>query len=204
MRLILVRHGQSLANLAQLVTGNTRDELSSHGESQAQQTALYLQRIGLIANHHFTSQWRRAQQTAALVSPQAEFVLDPRLGETDAGDVADLTLRQFLATWPDFYADNTQAYPGGESHVDLNHRVLSWLREVHQNCHGNVLAVTHAGPIACLLQHALQLPMQRFPALKAQNGSISIIDYANADDHGQVLAFSLLPDTLARQLVGTV
>ena len=203
MKLVLIRHGQSLANRAKLVTGNTEDVLSSDGVTQVHHTSDFLKRLDVQPDHHFTSQWRRAQQTASLVMPKADFIVDTRLGETNAGQAADLTLPQFLNTWPDFYRDNTNTYPGGESHADLNRRVLSWLKHTRETCRGNVLAVTHAGPIACLLQHTLQIPMERFPALMARNGSISVIEYGDRDDRGTLTTFSLLPESSARQLMGT-
>lgn len=203
MKLILVRHGQSMANLAELVTGNTADELSPHGIERSRETGAWLTRLGFQPDVCYMSQWRRAQQTAALLKEDCQFVVDARLGETQAGTVADMPLKQFLATWPNFYTDNTHAYPGGESHTDLNRRVLQWLgsvRELHQT--RTVLAVTHAGPIACLLQHALGIPMDRFPAVKAHNSSVSVIDYgAQPQDCGQVVAFSLLPESAAAQLI---
>lgn len=202
MRLVMVRHGQSMANLAGLVTGAPDDVLSPEGVAQARQTGELFRRLSLHGDHLFTSQFRRAQQTAELVLPQRLFEVDPRLGETDAGVVADLPLRQFLDEWPDFYKDNNNTYPGGESHMDLNGRVLDWLAETRTRCRGHLIVVTHAGPIACLLQHALGIPMDRFPALKALNASVSIIDYLHHGDPGRVVAFSHLPDATAGALIG--
>lgn len=198
---MLVRHGQSQANLAGLVTGTPDDVLSEEGRAQALHTAALFSHLSLRGDHHFTSQFRRAQQTAELVLPEAHFVADPRLGETDAGLVAELPLSQFLADWPDFYESNHNVYPGGESHMDLNRRVLDWLSEVKAGCSGQVVAVTHAGPICCLLQSALGIPMERFPALKALNASVSVIDYLHRSDSGRVVAFSQLPDATAGALI---
>lgn len=203
MRLTLIRHGQSEANVQGLVTGNrSADRLSAKGVAQMQATAALLQRLGVKADHLFTSDFRRAQESAAQLMPVNAFRVDARLGETHAGDVAELPLIAFLAQWPDFYKDNDNRYPGGESHNGLNLRVLSWLREVRASCSGHVLAVTHAGPITCLLQHALHLPMTAFPALLARNASISVIDYPDDAEHGKVLAFSLLPEASMAELMG--
>jgi len=200
MRLVLVRHGRSMANQAQLVTGNTRDELSPEGLLQIRHTATFLKNLNLRFDHGYTSQWRRAQQSAELIAPDMTISVDPRLGETDAGRAAEMPLQQFLETWPNFYRSPFNNYPDGESHEELNRRVLVWLHELRARCSGNVLAVTHAGPIACLLQHALDIPVERFPALLAQNASISVIEYRGIDDNGRVVVFSWLPETTASQV----
>lgn len=204
MRLTLVRHGQSEANIQRLVTGNKNiDCLSALGVTQMQHTAALLRRMPFEVDQFFTSDFRRAQESAAHLMLTNTLVIDGRLGETHAGDVAELPLTTFLRQWPDFYLSNSNRYPGGESHDELNLRVLSWLQEVRASCRGHVLAVTHAGPIACLLQHALNIPMNAFPALLARNASISVIEYANERDRGKVLAFSLLPEASMEELLGT-
>jgi broad specificity phosphatase PhoE len=202
MRLVLVRHGLSMANMAGLVTGTPEDTLSPEGVTQARRTGELFKRLSLRGDHYLTSHFRRAQQTASLVLPDASFEVDSRLGETNAGAVAELTLSRFLEEWPDFYQDNSNTYPGGESHMDLNRRVLDWLAEARARHTGQVVVVTHAGPIACLLQDALGIPMDRFPALKAHNASVSVIDYLHRTDHGRVVSFSLLPDATAGDLIG--
>jgi len=202
MRLTLIRHGQSEANVQGLVTGlKTYDGLSTQGIEQMRSTAGLLQRAAFGAARLYTSDFRRAQQSAALVWPGATFTVDARLGETDAGDVAGWPMAKFLAQWPHFYGDPAHCYPGGESHEALNQRVLSWLADVRAADDTDVLAVTHAGPITCLLQHALGIPMSAFPALLARNASLSIIEYASADDRGKVLAFSLLPEASLSALI---
>lgn len=202
MRLVLVRHGQSEANVLRLVTGTPDDVLSEAGTTQVAATRDTLERIGFQAAQVHTSQWTRAQQSARILAPDAHLLVDPRLGETHAGSVANLPLKAFLEQQPDFYRDHERRYPDGESHADLNHRVLAWLADLRDQEPGTVLAVTHAGPIACLMQHALGIPMERFPALLAKNASISVLDYDAASPHGRVQLFSQLPADSLRTLIG--
>lgn len=202
MRLFLVRHGQSIANQQHLVTGDTTDVLSPAGIEQMRRTSDLLNRQGFRFRHCFTSQWQRAQQSARIVMPQASFIADPRLGEAHAGDVAGMALSEFLETWPDFYEDHTNRYPGGESHEDLNNRVLQWLQHMRDQCDGDVLAVTHAGPISCILQHVLHVPMKHFPALVPRNSSISIVDFPSTEAPGSLVAFSWLPESSVTELIG--
>ncbi|GAA6140485.1 histidine phosphatase family protein [Hydrogenophaga sp. 5NK40-0174] len=201
MRLVLVRHGASQANLAGLVTGTPNDMLSPAGIEQARQASMQFAPL-LQPQACYTSQWRRAQQTAEMVFPSLSFRVDPRLGETDAGDVADSKLTDFLQDQPDFYTSHLNAYPGGESHQQLYERVTSWLDDARQQHNGLVLAVCHAGPIACLMHHALGISMERFPCLMAQHTSLSIIDYAEGDNEAPRLqVFSQLPDVRLSKLM---
>ncbi|OGB28046.1 MAG: hypothetical protein A3I16_11055 [Burkholderiales bacterium RIFCSPLOWO2_02_FULL_66_35] len=202
MRLVLVRHGLSEANLKGLVTGTPLDDLSPAGIEQVDQTRRFLERIDFQARHFFTSQWLRAQHSARILFPGAAFQVDPRLGETHAGSVADIRLPEFLIQQPDFYANHLNRYPDGETHAELNQRVLAWLRDIQEQCADTVVAVTHAGPIACLLQHALGIPMERFPSLIACNASLSVVDYVSVGDAGKLVLFSQLPESSARKLIG--
>ena len=203
MKLVLVRHGLSEANLRKVVTGTPEDRLSPAGALQMTEAGALLLSAGFLPGPRFVSHWMRARESAALVAPGELFQMDARLGETNAADVAEWPLSQFLATHPDFYSDHHRPYPGGESHAQLNSRVLAWLADVRALHAGHtVLAVTHAGPIACLLQHALGIPMERFPAMMARNGSLSVIEYPSADSTGKVLAFSLASTGSLRDLIG--
>ncbi len=201
MKLALVRHGASQANLAGLVTGTPDDVLSPAGIEQARQAAAQFTSL-VRPQACYTSQWRRAQQTANLIFPNLRFAVDPRLGETDAGTVATDSLSDFLQHQPDFYSNHLNSYPGGESHQQLYERVTAWLADVRGQHDGLVLAVCHAGPIACLMHHALRIPMERFPCLMAQHTSLSFIDYgANEEATPQLQVFSQLPDARLSQLL---
>jgi broad specificity phosphatase PhoE len=204
VKLVLLRHGLSLANQRGVVTGTPDDPLSPEGIVQVQRTRELLTSIGFHPQRCYVSHWQRARESAALVAPGLPFHTDPRIGETYAADVAQWPLTRFLAEYPDFYSDPRRAYPGGESHEQLNARVLEWLDDTRRQCNdqGVVLAVTHAGPIACLLQHALGISMERFPALMARNASLNVIEYPTAASHGKVLAFSQTPADALAELFG--
>ncbi|ESH93083.1 MULTISPECIES: histidine phosphatase family protein [unclassified Cupriavidus] len=195
MMLYLVRHGRSVANDAGLVTGTTADELDAIGLAQVERMAAWFSRAGIVADRYVTSQWRRAQQTARGLVPGVEWEVDSRLGETDAGEVADWQLARFVAQWPDFYADPGNRYPGGESHLALNERVLAWLDEQLARPVDALMVVAHSGPISCILQHIHGVGMERFPAFLPAHASLSAIEMVRGDDawHGRLLGFALGP-----------
>ncbi|MGQ7939360.1 histidine phosphatase family protein [Paraburkholderia sp. D1E] len=207
MMLYLFRHGKSHANSARLVTGTRTDTLVNEGRRQAEAMQRWLDQVQLDADHYFTSTWARAEQTARLMFPQAEWQIDARLGETDAGSVADWPLAEFIGKHPDFYRNNTTPYPDGESHENLNRRVLGWLDDVlaRHTSDEKIVVVAHSGPIACLIQQALNISMERFPALLPAHASLSIIEYSGTSALRATLkAFSLTPaETAAPMLTPT-
>jgi broad specificity phosphatase PhoE len=212
MMLYLFRHGKSHANIARLVTGTPADTLVDEGRRQAEAVRGWIDEAHLNADHFFTSTWQRAQETARLIFPRAEWRIDARLGETDAGSVAQWPLAEFVARHPRFYGDNATPYPGGESHEDLNRRVMDWLDELlaQHAPNARIVVVAHSGPIACLVQHALGIGMERFPALLPSHASLTIIEYsrngarANADAsalEATLKGFSLTPAEIAAPML---
>ena len=176
MRLFLFRHGLSNANKARLVTGTPEDSLSFEGIEQAKRLATWIEKVNIKADFYTFSHWQRAQQTAKYIFADVSWHEDRRIGETFAGSVAALPLQQFLQEQPDFYLNPENHYPDGESHLDLQQRVQTWFHELVDSSYRNVVAVTHAGPIACILHDILDIPMSRFPAILPQNATLTVID----------------------------
>lgn len=195
MILYLVRHGYSFANQKRLVTGTPDDELNDLGRRQAVRLAGWLKKWGMEPERFIVSHWRRAIETAAILFPEAPWEVDARLGETDAGYVADIPVSKFMGEYPSFYGDPGNIYPGGESHIDLNNRVLEWVNEQLANPCRSILIVSHSGPISCMLQYVQRLDMSSFPAYRPQHATLSIIQFrvVNGDWKGRVTGFSLGP-----------
>jgi broad specificity phosphatase PhoE len=176
MKLYLIRHARSIANELQLVTGTPSDTLSEQGILQAKNTAVWLQEAGFKGERYIVSHWNRARQTAEILFPDAQWETEPRLGETNAGEVAEWPLVAFKAHYADSMTDSFHAYPSGESHDALNQRVLAWLNDILNATCEHLVVVTHSGPITCLLQYATGLTMENFPVFLPHNASLSILD----------------------------
>lgn len=195
MILYLIRHGRSWANEQRLVTGTPSDSLSPTGLRQVAALADWLSKQSIQPERFMVSHWGRARETAEMAFPEANWVTDSRLGETDAGLVANLPLPEFLEEQPDFYADPANPYPGGESHLDLNARVLAWLDEqLHNPCRSLAVAA-HSGPITCILQHVLQMNMTLFPAFLPAHATVSVVHFSFQSNtwKGRVAGFALGP-----------
>ena len=193
MKLYLVRHGRSVANEKKLVTGTVSDPLSSAGQKQSTGLGNWLEQFNLRSDAFFVSHWRRAQETANLAFSDNRWVVDERLGETDAGDVADWPVENFLSRYPDFYNSESNRYPGGESHIDLYSRVTDWLEDIQDYNYDSVVAVAHSGPISCIFQKILNIDMSLFPAFLPLNASISCMELQKLNNgyKGIIKGFSL-------------
>lgn len=197
MKLFLIRHGRSRANLKGLVTGTPSDKLTDEGVRQSTRMAAWLTEQGLsYADRYFTSNWARAKETASLMFPNAIREADGRLGETNAGKAADWELQKFLEFYPNFYDSHLNRYPEGESHFDLNSRVLGWLFDLSRQPCKTCIAVCHSGPINCILQHISRIGMNRFPAYSIIHASLSTVEIKSEGDEitGRILAYNLGPN----------
>ena len=144
MMLYAARHGQTQWNLEDKVCGRTDLPLTEAGLEQAQ---LLAQRTkGLKIDMIISSPMLRARQTAA---PAAEkygipVKVDDRLIEQDYG------IYEGISRFDEGFLSNKRhfafRYPGGESMMDVAHRVYSLLEEIKENYAGqNVLLVCHGG-----------------------------------------------------------
>ncbi len=184
MIIYLLRHGYSTANYLNLVTGTPKDELTNIGSSGAEKMRTWFLEAKIEPDAFFVSHWMRARQTAEILFPNAPWMTDMRIGETDAGEVADQPLDQFISSWPDFYNSPENSYPGGESHAILNNRVQDFLGDIIELNKNSILIVAHAGPISCILQKVMNMDMCNFPAFIPAHSSLSIIEYRQHDSSG--------------------
>jgi len=196
MKLYLVRHAKSHANQFGLVTGLIDDSLTKEGCNQAIELSHWLSAFDINIDKFITSQWERAKQTAYLLYPNEPWVVDNRVGETNAGDVANIKLEKFLECNPKFYLNPENKYPNGESHIDLNIRVISWMYDILQSGNQQVLLVAHAGPICCILQKILGISMEFFPKLMPDNASLTLVEVDEIDGRikGELLLHSRMPE----------
>jgi broad specificity phosphatase PhoE len=197
MLLYLIRHGKSLANSLGIQNGTKEDVLCEEGIAQACKLADWLRLSEIEATHYITSDWERAQQTAKILWPHAHWKIDARVGETNAGEASTWLSKAFQATYPNFHQSTANHYPGGESHDELNARVVNWLVETANTYAENekVVLVGHAGSITCALQYVTGIGMDRFPAFLVPQTTLSVafISPESSARRSRLLALSLCP-----------
>ena len=144
MKLYIARHGQTLWNVENRVSGRTDVPLTERGLQQAQELAKNA--VGKGIEVIIASPLLRARQTAQAVSDAigVPVEIDERLIELDFGKFEGGPRSD-----PDFQYTRAQfpaRYPGGESAFQLAHRVYSALEDVKRKYDGKtVLLVCHGG-----------------------------------------------------------
>lgn len=156
-RLVLIRHGESNAQVAGLVSGHdTCTGLSERGVEQAQALATYLAQSGDLADTDvvYTSLLLRAQQTASAI---AEAVGSPPVHrscdwcEIHPGVAEGLTWDEMRVRFPpvgNAYDPVARRLPEMETWAEMYERVGESLNEAaREYAGGTVVAVTSGGPV---------------------------------------------------------
>jgi broad specificity phosphatase PhoE len=144
---LLVRHGESLLNVAGVVNGDPALDrgLSERGIEEAQRLA------GQIANVAIdlvvVSPFPRAVQTAniALDGRPVPHELDPDLGDIRIGQLEGRSLADYRASKP--HADRDLSFPGGESLNDAARRYAAAYQRLCDRDERTTLVVCHEIPV---------------------------------------------------------
>ena len=163
-RLIIVRHGQSEANLAHLFAAHTDAKLTEIGRAQAEALAEQLSKTEKI-DAVYASDLSRATDTVAPTAARFGLTVipDEKLREIRAGDWENLPfgeLRVNPAYSEDYrmWAEDTAncRCTGGESVRELYDRVVTEVLEIAKRHDGKtVLIGTHWTPVAAVISHTM-------------------------------------------------
>ena len=178
----LMRHGSLPEEFDGQLIGSRDVPLSEQGRDEAIAAAQLIARLGDF-EHVWCSPQLRARQTAELALSMAQLAnmeLLPELCEMCFGELEGLTGDEVAASHPDAYAawsgDNLDfTFPGGESLRDLAERVAALKARVLA-VRGDVLMVSHGGPLLELLCALLGLPRSRRMSFKLDRGALCRID----------------------------
>ena len=151
MELVIVRHGESVANADGIIQGRFDYELSEKGRDQALRTARAL--MDFSPYRIYTSPLDRARETADIINRRhnAEIVVLPDLIEYDLGGFEGLTMEQILEKFPEVPDNMKQGTPfhhlapGAESDQDVDTRVARAQDEIVNCGLPRVVVVSHLG-----------------------------------------------------------
>lgn len=163
--LLLVRHGQSYANIAGYWDGWSEDELTPLGRKQSEALASRLAReYGGEISALYTSPLNRTLQTAQIIG--AALGLCPitveNLKEINFGELSGITLERMAREYPALFSrwkersDMEFQWPGGEKRGDFFRRVARACDAIilkHPN--ERVVVVAHGGTLRACLAHLL-------------------------------------------------
>jgi probable phosphoglycerate mutase len=155
MMLILVRHGESAGNVAQVFRGpdSQHDGLTPRGEVQARALGAHLATLELTAPRVYASTYRRAHATAQTVAAAlgTDVTVRDGLQEVDCGQwvgraYTDLHAHRGEVLGP----DGCPAFPGGESAADVAARVRAALTPLLSG-EGTPIVVSHGFALTAVL-----------------------------------------------------
>lgn len=189
-RLVLVRHGEAVCNVAGVVGGLRGDTgLTDVGRAQVGAVAARLARTGELGSVEalYSSPLRRAQETAELLAPALdawregpalEVVSDCGLCELHPGEADGLTWAEYSARYPEPHwdADPCEAFsPGGESWSGFVDRAAAALRSLADRHQGSTVVVAcHAGVVEASLLRLLPVDRSVWRLrLRTAHGSIT-------------------------------
>lgn len=182
MKLWLVRHGETEANVAGLYSGHTPTPLTAKGQRQAQRLGEMLQQVPF--DHVMCSELERTQHTARLLLGERDIPLtsNPLLNEMFFGDWEmrhhrDLQVedKENYAAW---CADWQHVAPtNGEGFSDFSRRVADFASELARYPYQNLLVVSHQGVLSLLTARLLGMPTASMWHFRIDHGAWSIIDF---------------------------
>jgi broad specificity phosphatase PhoE len=175
----IVRHGQSTANVENVLQGWADYPLSGAGILQARIAGRYLARTGIALDKIYTSPLSRARRTAEEIArrfaPQPEYVTIDGFKEIGLGSLTDMPVEEAKKEYPDFFRgimNTPEGFDrfGGESQSSFSKRVKDGLIEVLRN-HvdgDSILLTTHGGTCQVIIRELFDYEdLHRF--LKVQN-----------------------------------
>lgn len=141
MRLYVIRHGQVPSNIEGIVSGWNDEKLTQKGIEQAIKIRDELQNIKF--DIVYSSPIDRAIQTANIVVPKSDIILDARLAEREPGKMLGKSRKEIdKSIWNSLEIDRT--IEGSETLAAGLKRVKSILDEIHLKYQDKtVLIVTH-------------------------------------------------------------
>lgn len=183
MRLILVRHAETIANQEKKYLGHTDSNYTKKGLLQIDflLSQLFNQNIDLL----YCSPLNRTLKIAQLISNkiQKDYIIEPALKEMNFGIFDNLTYKEIEYYYPwewNSWCKDTSNYkiPNGERFSDVFFRVKNFIESI-KSIDQNILIITHGGVIRIIMTYLLDLNHNQTWHFSIPPASIITIDYNN-------------------------
>lgn len=187
MKIYLIRHGESLANLG-LVSANfsmdNQNSLSKKGENQIQAIIPAFQNCNIV--QIFSSPMKRAVESAEILQSglvgKPKIILDNRLKEIDYGiftDDRDNPEMQNI-TKKQIDGDQEIRFGGGENMREILGRFLDFLVDTYKkNQNGEIVIFSHGRLISIVSKKIEELCQNNIKKSKIDNASIIEVELNN-------------------------
>jgi broad specificity phosphatase PhoE len=176
VRIILLRHGQSLGNVDELAYCRIPDHalpLTELGEREARAAGPTISRlIGAGPVAAYVSPYQRTRRTFELLGIDAERVVtEPRVREQDWGNLQDPVQQEMLKHQRHAFGHFFFRLPNGESGADVDDRVAAFLDGLEVRLRKDeqhpktVLVVSHGLTIRLLCRRLFDWSVELFESL---------------------------------------
>lgn len=183
LRLLLVRHGQTLWNHVSRYQGHTDVALSDIGREQARLLAQRLRKEEVTAV--YASDLKRAYETAEILSAPHGLPVKavPELREIHFGVWEGLTFKEIQEQYSDL-AERWYQYPAtvripqGETFEELKERAYGAVMNlVQKHDAGSIIVVAHGGTIRTIICGLLDIDLNHAFHIRQDNGALNIIEF---------------------------
>lgn len=158
MKITLIRHGESIANVGNFISDEPSKPVGLTDKGKAQAASLAARLHGETFTHAYASEFPRAQQTAMILlrHRSLQLTIDARLNERKSG-MDGLPVHAFndqVKLDPLHFKTAT-----GETFLEQMQRMRNFLDDTARLYpHGKILAVSHENPIIAALALTVQDP----------------------------------------------
>lgn len=181
---LMIRHGQSAANLTNCFAGHWDSPATDLGLQQALLAAKYVAKTYAV-DAVYSSDLKRAAAVGEAVAAATGLTMQPdrRLREIDAGQWEGKPFLELVEEFPSFFVwrndIGSACCDGGESVEQLQKRILAALKDIAAKHPGQTVVIaTHATPIRVTQCHAMGLSLDEMKNVPwVSNASLTRIAY---------------------------
>ena len=180
--IVFIRHGESIGNALKgdkaVYTGGWDCDLTEKGYQQAGELTgnPLLEGADVI----FVSDLKRAIDTAKIIFPGKEYMIDPRIRERSLGDFEGKRISDVMREpeyqkyfhdpeYANFRSSFSACAPGGESYSDVCKRVRTFIEEIKHSYWKKVIIVSHFVSIRCMIKELNGLTEEETLSFKVPN-----------------------------------
>lgn len=186
MKIYLTRHGETEWNKMDRVQGILDSKLTEDGIKMAE--ILRERSKDIKFDKVYSSDLKRAEDTAKIVAPENKIITTPYLREIDVGNWSGkyfYTLKEADEELYTTYFKEPHKYerPDGESLHDVMNRVEKFFEEYILNSEDkNILVVSHGVTIVAILDYVEKIDLKNFWTNRViRNATFNIIEYVDGE-----------------------
>lgn len=189
MKLYMIRHGQTDANLGRFYAGQSDAKLTERGYAQARENAGIIAHIAFDAV--YSSDLSRAHETQRTMLPDRTAVVTPLVREYDVGMLTGERFDDCRQKYGERFLQNVSRHSyeeyGGESSEQIEARAREFLDTVTASGAENVAAFSHGG----FIKTVFRCTMGYTAPTDCNNCSVSVFEYT--DGRWKMLHWNVIP-----------